>query len=91
MNLPELPSPEIPPPNATAWTVSPDDIRITPPCLMNVRQVALFLGCSLRSVHNYTEAGILPVVRLGRRRIYRRESVLAALAALETKPRRAPR
>ena len=61
-----------------------DSIRANPPVLMNEREVALFVGICPRSVRNFTARKLLPVIRLGRRRLYRRDAVLAALKALET-------
>ncbi len=50
---------------------------------MNEGEVALFLNVCARSVRNFTSRKLLPVIRLGRRRLYRRDAVLAALRALE--------
>ncbi len=58
-------------------------IRQTPPVLMNEHEVALFIGICTRSVRNFTARGLLPVIRLGRRRLYRRDTVLAALQRME--------
>lgn len=58
-------------------------IRSDPPVLMSEREVALFIGICERSVRNFTSRGLLPVIRLGRRRLYRRDAVLAALRAME--------
>lgn len=60
-----------------------EDLRIHPPVLMNEQEVARFIGICPRSVRNFTTRGVLPVIRLGRRRLYRRDTVLAALRALE--------
>lgn len=60
------------------------DIRSNPPVLMNEDEVARFIGICPRSVRNFTARGLLPVIRLGRRRLFRRDAVLAALRALET-------
>jgi|GEM_PF-5869928 len=62
---------------------SPGDIRANPPVLMNEREVSLFVGVCPRSVRNFTARKLLPVIRLGRRRLYRRDAVLAALKELE--------
>jgi excisionase family DNA binding protein len=51
---------------------------------MNEREVAAFIGVCPRSVRNFTSRGHLPVIRLGRRRLYRRDAVLAALKKLES-------
>lgn len=58
-------------------------IRQTPPVLMNEQEVALFIGICTRSVRNFTARGMLPVIRLGRRRLYRRDTVMAALQRME--------
>lgn len=60
-----------------------DSIRANPPVLMNEREVALFVGICPRSVRNFTARKLLPVIHLGRRRLYRRDAVLAALRRLE--------
>ena len=65
-------------------SASTDRLRSDPPVLMSEREVALFIGICERSVRNFTARGILPVIRLGRRRLYRRDAVLAALKSLET-------
>jgi len=62
---------------------TPEDLRANPPTLMNEREVAVFLGICPRSVRNFTTRGLIPVVRLGRRRLFRRDAVMAALAKLE--------
>jgi len=61
----------------------PEILRANPLTLMNEREVAVFLGICPRSVRNFTARGLLPVIRLGRRRLYRRDAVMAALAKLE--------
>ena len=43
----------------------------------------MFIGICPRSVRNFTHRGLLPVIRLGRRRLFRRDAVLAALRTLE--------
>jgi len=50
---------------------------------MNEQEVALFIGICTRSVRNFTARGMLPVIRLGRRRLYRRDTVMAALQRME--------
>jgi hypothetical protein len=52
---------------------------------MNEREVAVVLNVCPRSIRNFTSRRILPVIRLGRRRLYRREAVLSALEALESR------
>ncbi len=58
-------------------------LRNNPPMLMNEAEVAVFIGICPRSVRNFTQRGLLPVIRLGRRRLFRRDAVLAALRTLE--------
>jgi hypothetical protein len=62
----------------------PDTLRADPPVLMNEREVAVFLNICPRSVRNFTARKLLPVIRLGRRRLYRRDAVLTALKTLES-------
>jgi hypothetical protein len=66
--------------------VSSEILRANPPVLMNEREVAVFVGICPRSVRNFSARGLLPVIRLGRRRLFRRDAVLAALKALENGP-----
>jgi len=58
-------------------------LRANPPILMNEREISLFLGLSERTVRTYTGNGVIPVIRVGRRKIFRRDAVLAALKKLE--------
>jgi excisionase family DNA binding protein len=67
--------------------MSPDQLRANPPVLMSEREVASFIGICPRSVRNFTARGLLPVIRLGRRRLFRRDAVIAALRALEEESR----
>ncbi|MGB0371994.1 MAG: helix-turn-helix domain-containing protein [Opitutales bacterium] len=62
---------------------SPESIRANPPALMNEREISIFLGLSERSVRTYTQKGVIPVIRVGRRKIFRRDAVLTALKKLE--------
>jgi len=64
-------------------SVVESSIRQTPPVLMSEQEVALFIGICTRSVRNFTARGMLPVIRLGRRRLYRRATVMAALQRME--------
>ena len=50
---------------------------------LNQRQLAAFLGISPRSVRNFCARGLLPKIKLGRRTLFRRQSVLRALEELE--------
>jgi excisionase family DNA binding protein len=61
-----------------------EEIRRNPPVLMNEEEVAAFLGICRRSVRNFTSRGLIPVIRLGRRRLFRREAVMSALGTLES-------
>jgi len=61
-----------------------EHLRRNPPVLMNEREVAVVLNVCPRSIRNFTARKILPVIRLGRRRLFRREAVWAALQALES-------
>jgi len=65
-------------------TLSFEHLRLNPPVLMNEREVAVVLNVCQRSVRNFTAQKILPVIRLGRRRLFRREAVMAALQMLES-------
>jgi hypothetical protein len=50
---------------------------------MNEREVAAFLGLAERSIRNFVNRGLIPVIRIGRRKIYRRDAVIAAMQKLE--------
>lgn len=65
------------------FPMTSEALRANPPVLMNEREVALFVGIWPRSVKNFTSRKLLPVICLGRRRLYRRDAVLAALQTLE--------
>lgn len=54
-------------------------VRSNPPVLMSEREVAVFIGICPRSVRNFTSRGLLPVIRLGRRRLYRRDAALGKM------------
>lgn len=60
-----------------------ESLRVNPPVLMNEQEVAIFLNVCPRSVRNFTARRLLPVIKLGRRRLFRRDAVLAALRGLE--------
>jgi excisionase family DNA binding protein len=68
---------------ATSELLPSERLRLNPPVLMNEREVALVLNVCPRSIRNFTARRLLPVIRLGRRRLFRRDAVLAALQALE--------
>lgn len=46
--------------------------------------MAGYMGISIRALQNYEKQGLIPVIRIGRRRLYRMESVLEALERLES-------
>ena len=73
-----------PPLAAMTDSLSSERLRLNPPVLMNEREVALVLNVCPRSIRNFTSQKLLPVIRLGRRRLFRRDAVLAALQALES-------
>jgi len=50
---------------------------------MNERELADHLGVCVRSIRNFVYRGPIPVIRLGRRKIYRRDAVMAEMAKLE--------
>jgi len=67
--------------NVTA--ASSAQLRINPPMLMNEAEVAVFIGNCPRSVRIFTQRSLLPMIRLGRRRLFHRDAVLAAPRTLE--------
>lgn len=71
--------------NPAQTRMTPEQLRANPPVLMNERELASFIGICPRSVRNFRTRGLLPVIRLGRRRLFRRDAVLAALRELEEK------
>ena len=50
---------------------------------LNVAELAKHLGVGQNSIRNWERRGLIPVIRLGRRRIYRLDRVEAALEKLE--------
>ncbi len=50
---------------------------------INSYQTAELLGISLRSVLRLRSSGVLPHIKLGRRTIFRRESIEAAMSRRE--------
>lgn len=58
-------------------------LRVSPPTFMNETEVAIFTGLSPRTVRTYTNKRVLPVARVGRRKVYRSESVIKAIKELE--------
>ncbi len=53
------------------------------PIILTEKEVADLLRCSPRHVRNLVNRRIIPVVKLGRSRRFRRDSVLSAVAKLE--------
>ena len=53
--------------------------RLTADDVLSARDVALLLHAPVSTVEDWARRGILPSVKIGRRRIYIRESIEAAL------------
>lgn len=53
--------------------------RLTADDVLTARDVALLLHAPVSTVEDWARRGILPSVKIGRRRIYIRESIEAAL------------
>ena len=60
-----------------------NSVRIDPPLLLRESETALILGVSIRTVRNYDKRGLLKPIRMGGRKLYRRETLLATLEKLE--------
>jgi len=60
-----------------------ENIRRNPPLNMSPAEAAAYIGVSIRKLRQDTKARLLPVVRLGRRLIYRRDSLDEAIRRLE--------
>lgn len=58
------------------WNGAPD--------IMSRAEVASFLGVSVRSIQNFEARGLIRCIRIGRRRLYRKGALLAALERLES-------
>lgn len=54
------------------------------PQILSRRQLAEYLGVCYRLVSNLEKQGVLPSIKLGKRKVYKLDSVLAALSRLET-------
>lgn len=52
--------------------------------IVNRVELASILGVGERSIQNWEKQSLIPVIRLGRRRIYRLDAVLTALERLES-------
>jgi hypothetical protein len=50
---------------------------------MNEREVAAYLGVCVRSIRNFVSRGLIPVIRLGRRKVYHLPAIKAAMQKLE--------
>ena len=60
-----------------------NSVRIDPPLLLRESETAVMLGVSIRTVRNYDKRGLLKPIRIGGRKLYRLETLLAALEKLE--------
>ena len=60
-----------------------NSVRIDPPLLLRESETAAILGVSIRTVRNYDKRGLLKPIRMGGRKLYRRETLLATLEKLE--------
>jgi hypothetical protein len=53
------------------------------PQILSRRQLAQYLGVCDRMVANLEKQGVLPSIKLGKRRVYKLDSILTALSRLE--------
>lgn len=53
------------------------------PAILNRKQLAAYLGLCPRSIQNLERRGTMPRIKLGKRTVYRLDSVLATLRKLE--------
>ena len=60
-------------------------LRTNPPLLLSEAELAIVVGLSPRSIRNYERRSLLPFVKIGRRKLYRRDAVFQALEKLEHK------
>ena len=60
-----------------------DSLRANPPQILNRTELCAWLTLSDRTVRNYEARGLLPVVRIGGRRLYRRDAIMKALKEME--------
>ena len=58
-------------------------LRECPPSILNRNEVCVWLGISERSLRNYEARGWFPVVKIGRRCLYRRDAIMHALEGME--------
>ena len=61
-----------------------DTLLTNPPAFLTERQLVLVTGLCARSIRNYTQAGIIPRIKIGRRVLFRWADVDAALAKLSS-------
>ena len=66
-------------------STSLDSVRINPPLLLRESETAAMLGVSIRTVRNYDRRGLLKPIRIGGRKLYRLETLLATLEKLENR------
>jgi excisionase family DNA binding protein len=62
-----------------------DLIRRNPPLIMSAVEAAVYTDTSERNFRELAERGVFPSVRIGRRVLFRRKAIDAALAQLEEK------
>jgi hypothetical protein len=60
-------------------------IRCQPPLIMNAVEGAAYTDTSERNFRNLAAKGVFPNIRIGRRVVWRRDALDAALATLEAK------
>ena len=58
-------------------------LRANPPQILSRAEVCAWLGISERSLRNYEARGWFPVVKIGRRRLYRRDAIMHAPEGME--------
>jgi len=60
-------------------------LRTNPPLLLSEAELAIVAGISPRSIRNYERRSLLPFIKIGRRKLYRKDAVFQALERLEFK------
>ena len=58
-------------------------IRLHPPRVMSAAEAAAYFGLSERSFRSFARQGVFPSIKVGRRRLFRRDAIDAALVRLE--------
>ena len=58
------------------------ELRVSPPAIVNERELCYITGVCPRSIRNYVRAGFIPRIKIGRRVLFRWPQVEAALAKL---------